>query len=90
LNLHIIPLHPYVEATAGVGNLNFEGGSPTNSTRFEYQFLGGLDYTVLPRIDWRVAEFSYGELSALNGNSFHPRTLSTGIVLRLPRLFPMP
>jgi hypothetical protein len=90
LNLHVIPLHPYVEATAGVGNIDFQGGSPTNSTRFEYQFLGGLDYTVLPRIDWRVAEFSYGGLSALNGYSFHPKTLTTGIVLRLPRVLPLP
>jgi hypothetical protein len=90
LNLHVIPLHPYVEATAGAGNLDFQGGAATNSTRFEYQFLGGVDFTVFPRIDWRVAEFSYGGLSALNGYSFHPKTLTTGIVLRLPRVFPLP
>jgi hypothetical protein len=38
---------------------------------------------VLPRLDWRVVEFSYGGLSALNG-TLNPRTLSTGLVLRLP------
>jgi hypothetical protein len=90
LNLHVLPVHPYVEATAGLGNLSFQGGSPNSGTRFEYQFLGGLDYTVLPRIDWRVAEFSYGGLSLLDGNSFHPKTLTTGLVLRLPRIFPLP
>ena len=88
LNLHVIPLHPYVEATAGLGNLSIQQTS-SEVTRFEYQLLGGLDYTILPRIDWRVAEFSYGGLSIFNG-SYHPKTLTTGIVLRLPRVFPMP
>jgi hypothetical protein len=88
LNLHVIPLHPYLEATAGLGNLNITEAS-SNVTRFEYQFLGGLDYTVFPRIDWRVAEFSYGGLSVFNG-SYHPKTLTTGIVLRIPRFFPLP
>jgi hypothetical protein len=88
LNLHVIPLHPYLEATAGLGNLNISEAS-TNTTRFEYQFLGGLDFTVFPRIDWRVAEFSYGGLSVFNG-SYHPKTLTTGIVLRIPRFFPLP
>jgi hypothetical protein len=88
LNLHVIPLHPYLEATAGLGNLNITEAS-SNVTRFEYQFLGGLDFTVFPRIDWRVAEFSYGGLSVFNG-SYHPKTLTTGIVLRIPRFFPLP
>ena len=88
LNLHLIPLHPYVEATAGLGNLNINETS-SNVTRFEYQFLGGLDYTIFPRIDWCVAEFTYGGLSVFN-DSYHPKTLTTGIVLRIPRFFPLP
>jgi hypothetical protein len=90
LNLHVIPIHPYVEATAGVGHIALVGGEPDSATKFEYQFLGGVDFTILPRVDWRIAEFSYGGLSVLNSSSFHPKSLSTGIVLRLPRLFPMP
>jgi hypothetical protein len=74
----------------GLGSLNLAGGSPSNGVRFEYQVLGGLDFTVLPRIDWRVAEYSYGGLSSVNNDNFHPRSLSTGIVLRLPRLLPLP
>ena len=88
LNLHVVPVHPYVEATAGLGNLNIAETS-SNVTRFEYQLLGGVDFTVFPRVDWRVAEFSYGGLSVFNG-SYHPKTLTTGIVLRLPRVFPLP
>jgi hypothetical protein len=90
LNTHILPIQPYVEGTVGLGSLNLAGGSPSNGVRFEYQLLGGLDLTVLPRIDWRVAEYSYGGLSSANGDNFHPKSLSTGIVLRLPRILPLP
>jgi hypothetical protein len=90
LNFHVIPLHPYAEATVGLANLNFRGDSPINGTRFEYQLLGGLDITVLPRIDWRIVEYSYGGFSVPNSADYHPSTFTTGLVLRLPRVFPMP
>ena len=90
LNTHILPIHPYLEGLAGAGHVDLAGSAPTNATRFAYQLLGGLDYTVLPRIDWRVAEFSYGGLSVLNHTGLHPKSLSTGIVIRLPRLLPIP
>jgi hypothetical protein len=90
LNLHILPISPYVEGTVGVGHADFAGGTPSSVTKFEYQFLGGVDYAVLPRVDWRVAEFSYGGLAGLNNISFHPKTISSGIVLRLPRVLPLP
>jgi hypothetical protein len=90
LNTHILPIQPYVEGTVGLGSLNLAGGSSSNGVRFEYQLLGGLDFTVLPRVDWRVAEYSYGGLSSVNGDNFHPKSLSTGIVLRLPRILPLP
>jgi hypothetical protein len=78
----VLPVMPYLEALGGVGYYDF-GNRQGSSTQFEYQFLAGIDFTVLPRLDWRVVEFSYGGLSALNGD-LHPKTLSTGIVLRLP------
>jgi hypothetical protein len=86
LRPHILPVMPYVEALAGAGHASY--GPPTariDGTKFEYQFLGGIDLTVLPRIDWRVIEFSYGGLSGLN-TSFNPKTFSTGIVVRIPFL----
>ena len=90
LNTHILPIQPYIEATVGLANINVAGGSPSNGTKFEYQLLGGLDYTVFPRVDWRV-EYSYGGVSAMDSYDLHPRSLSTGIVLRLPRLLlPLP
>jgi hypothetical protein len=90
LNTHILPIQPYVEGTVGLGSINFAGGSPGNGTKFEYQVIGGLDWTILPRLDWRIAEYSYGGLSAASNETFHPKSLSTGLVLRLPRIFPLP
>ena len=79
---HVLPLMPYVEALVGAGDVEYgQGAAQTDATKLEYQFLGGVDYTILPRIDWRVVEFSYGGFS---GPSLNPRTISTGIVLRLP------
>jgi hypothetical protein len=79
----VFPVKPYIEGLAGVGHADFSAsGAATSATRFEYAFLGGVDYTLLPHVDWRVTEFSYGGISALGG-SFNPKILSTGIVLRL-------
>jgi hypothetical protein len=86
LSPHILPVKPYAEALAGLGHASFSGNSANNVTKFEYQFLGGLDFTVLPRLDWRVVEFSYGALAGLDNGSIHPKTLSSGLVLRIPWL----
>ena len=80
----VLPIKPYGEVLGGLGHLKSgQGSSRTSSTKFAYQFVGGLDFTFLPRVDWRVVEFSYGRLAGL-GDSFAPKTLSTGIVFRLP------
>lgn len=82
LHPHVLPLMPYLEGLGGVGHYDFGTGQDSN-TKFEYQFLAGIDYTLIPRLDWRVIEFSYGGLSVFNGD-LHPKTISTGVVLRLP------
>lgn len=84
LHPHLLPVKPYAEVLIGAGQVEYgQGTAHTDSTKFAYQLIGGADVTILPRIDWRVAEFSFGGFSAL-GDSFHPKTLSTGVVLRLP------
>lgn len=83
---HVLPVMPYVEALVGVGHgdAGNQGSSAyTSQTKFEYNGIVGLDYTFFPRLDWRVVEFSYGGLPGFSG-TFNPRTLSTGIVFRLP------
>jgi hypothetical protein len=77
---HVLPLKPYVEGVVGAGYVEAGGGSSTN---VEYSLLGGLDFTFFPHVDWRVVEFSYGGFSFLDG-TLHPKTLSTGLVFRLP------
>lgn len=79
LAVSVYPVKPYVEALIGVGHAEF---SHNSDTKFEYQMLGGVDYTLAPHVDWRVIEFSYGGFSDLNP-SFNPKTISTGLVLRL-------
>lgn len=81
---HVLPIKPYVEALVGYGGLTVgQGGSRESASHATYQFLGGVDLTFLPRLDWRVVEFSYGRLSGL-GDTYAPKTLSTGLVFRLP------
>ncbi len=81
---HVLPIKPYVEALGGYGGLTAgQGTARTSASHFTYQFLGGVDFTFFPRLDWRMVEFSYGGLSGL-GSSYDPKTLSTGLVFRLP------
>ena len=81
---HVLPIKPYAEALGGYGGLTTgQGASRTSASHAAYQFLGGVDFTFFPRLDWRVVEFSYGRLSGL-GSTYAPKTVSTGLVLRLP------
>lgn len=84
LHPHVLPLMPYVEGLVGAGDVEVNGASSVVSkTAVAYEGVVGIDWTILPRIDWRVLEFSMGGFSSLNA-SVAPRTLSTGLVLRLP------
>lgn len=81
---HVLPIKPYVEVLGGIGHMQSGVGSTAISAKvFTYELLGGVDFTFLPRLDWRVVEFSYGGL-AVAGQSFSPKSLSTGLVFRLP------
>lgn len=81
---HVLPIKPYAEALVGYGGLTVgQGSARQNGSHATYQFLGGVDFTFFPRLDWRVVEFSYGGLSGL-GSTYAPKTLSTGLVFRLP------
>lgn len=84
LHPHVLPIRPYIEGLVGGGRVAVGEGSATeDKTALAYEGLAGVDWTILPRIDWRVAEFSFGSFSNLD-SSVTPRTISTGLVLRLP------
>jgi hypothetical protein len=74
---HVVPLKPYVEGLGGVGHSDTVEGSSTDA---EYRIVGGIDWTILPRIDWRVVEVSGGSTTG----DVTPVVISTGLVLRLP------
>lgn len=83
----LIPLKPYVEPLFGYGGAKYSGQTAADiSTSFDNKFLyggvGGLDFTLLPHVDWRVIEGGY--LREKNGTLSNPAILlSTGIVIRL-------
>ena len=80
---HVLPFMPYVEGLVGGGKVTVGGGAAINQTALAYEGVVGVDWTLLPHVDWRVAEFSMGGFSGVIDNPT-PRTLSTGIVVRLP------
>ena len=51
--------------------------------RADLQVVGGIDMTIFPRLDWRIAEVSWGSVQNV-GTSVKPSTVTTGLVLRLP------
>ncbi|MEO6804629.1 MAG: hypothetical protein ABI286_00090 [Edaphobacter sp.] len=78
LHLPAFPLKPYVEVLIGRSSYpNLPNGLPLSS-KFVGRGVVGVDTTILPRIDWRVVEFTYGITTAT------PRAMSltTGLVLR--------
>ncbi|HUZ97532.1 MAG TPA: hypothetical protein VMU57_21720 [Edaphobacter sp.] len=88
----ILPIKPYAQFSIGAGGAKADGTAnfpDTNySTKFQYEVLGGVDLTVLPRIDLRVAEVGYGRMSGVNGGTNAPAsslvTVGAGLVFRLP------
>jgi hypothetical protein len=88
LQLHVhprvLPIMPYVEALGGGARVTLgQGSAYMDESGPEVQLVGGLEMILLPRLDWRVAEYSWG--SVLNvGRTMRPSTLSTGLVLRVP------
>lgn len=84
LHPHILPLMPYAEALGGISHVVIgQGAAHTAGNKFSYALVAGLDMTIFPRLDWRVIDYSWGKVENL-GDNFQPRTISTGLVLRLP------
>jgi hypothetical protein len=82
-HLPLIPLKPYLEGHLGGSNIQVgQGFARTDKTVFSYGFAAGADLTVFPRLDWRVAEYSYTRSEV--GDGVDQSTLTTGLVLRLP------
>ena len=79
VKLPIIPVKPYGEFIFGVSTYSTPAHLPIPND-FAYRYVVGLDTTILPHIDWRVADFSYAINNSANGT--HAKTLSSGLVIR--------
>jgi len=74
----VLPIRPYIEGLVGAANYN-GGNNTSSSTHVNYHAVVGVDWTLVPHIDWRVLDYDYsgttGPVSA--------HILSTGLVIRL-------
>ncbi len=78
----LISLTPYAEGLIGSGHYSFGNNTPSR-TKFEFQVLAGVDRPIVPHLDWRVAEFAYGQMGTYTYHTnLHQKTISTGLVLR--------
>lgn len=75
----VLPIRPYLEGLVGVASAN-SGRGTSNSNHLNYQVVAGVDWTLLPHIDWRVLDYAY---SATSGGEVKASIFSTGLVLRL-------
>jgi hypothetical protein len=75
----VIPIKPYGEFIFGVSTYSTPAHLPIPND-FAYRYVFGLDTTILPHLDWRVADFSYAINDSANGT--HAKTLSSGLVIR--------
>ncbi len=83
LHLPLIPLKPYAAGHLGGSNIQVgQGIARTEKAVFSYGFAAGADLTIFPRLDWRIAEYSYTRSKVLG--TVNQSTLTTGLVLRLP------
>jgi hypothetical protein len=82
----VLPIKPYIQASAGVGATKPTGASslPLHYTsKFQYQIAGGIDFTVFPHVDWRTVELGYGRMTGItSGTAANIFTVGTGLVLR--------
>ena len=85
----VIPLRPYAQFSVGLGGPSYSGvgGGINYNNKFQYWVIGGVDHTIFPHVDWRIAELGYGRMSTVSstpGPSINLFSASTGIVVRFP------
>jgi hypothetical protein len=77
IHLPAFPIKPYAEVLVGVTTYPSQSNGIKPANRFAGRAVGGIDTTILPHVDWRIIDFSYGI-----DHDFRPETLSTGLVVR--------
>ena len=92
IKVPLVRLKPYLQASAGYLRTRttlltspLPSGTQQTSTFAAYQILGGVNYPLIPLLDFRVIELGGGQgfsaFSSGNGRNTSLFTISTGIVL---------
>jgi hypothetical protein len=76
-HIPLIPIKPYAEALIGGSTYPVLPSGIQVPNQVVGRIVGGGDATILPHIDWRVVDYSYG----LNRGR-HQQTISSGLVIR--------
>ena len=76
-HLPIIAVKPYAEILVGGSTYPNTPSGLSISNKIVGRVVGGVDTAILPHLDWRMIDYSYG----LNSAS-RQQTISTGLVLR--------
>jgi hypothetical protein len=89
----IASLKPYLQVSVGLGRSDYglftqgsTNGQVVIHNNFEYEGLAGLDFKLLPILDWRVAELGYGGLNPFGtySHNYPIKQVSMGFVFHLP------
>ncbi|HEY0263548.1 MAG TPA: hypothetical protein VGC07_03410 [Granulicella sp.] len=86
LSIHapLVPIRPYVEGLIGAGHVTIgQGTTHKDALLLDTGFAAGADMTIFPRLDWRIAEYSFTTLPGLYGGT-DQHSISTGLVFRIP------
>jgi hypothetical protein len=80
IKLPVLPIRPYGEILFGVADYPQTAAGIHYSNDFAYRYVVGVDSTILPHLDWRVVDFSYGINNS--GGYGHAETVTSGLVIR--------
>ncbi|HXB62461.1 MAG TPA: hypothetical protein VNU94_06385 [Acidobacteriaceae bacterium] len=73
----VLPFMPYMELLGGVSRVNVNTSGEDKDLAYNAVF--GVDSTVIPHVEWRAIEYTYGEERTI---PITYKALSTGIVVR--------
>jgi hypothetical protein len=80
IKLPVLPIKPYGEILFGISSYPQTAVGIQYSNDFAYRYVVGVDSTIFPHIDWRVADFSYGINNSAVGT--HAESITSGLVIR--------
>jgi len=82
VKIPVVPTRPYGEFLFGESSYSTQSNGNRNANDFTYRAVVGVDFTLIPHFDWRVVDYSYSSgITQLNA-SVHPKTITTGFVIR--------